>query len=218
MIYDEWVIGWLVDWLFGLLIEWVVDWWIDWFFWVAVWVMLGRWCLLSGSWFNHWGMYLGNGLLVHVTRHEVLTASTGLLTASAMASQTLPSLAGSAAAATAANACNLLVTCGERIIGPSPPHVGRRPEDQGKFFVRTDDLLVVAGDDEFRVNNVANSTVKYAQRSWPEIFELVSSVQNGTYDYSVFRRNCEHFVTFLRFRYGQSATGFGGENPANNAA
>ncbi|OQV21538.1 hypothetical protein BV898_04440 [Hypsibius exemplaris] len=163
----------------------------------------------KGSWFNHWGMYMGKGLLVHVTRYEVRTLSSGLLAASATASQSLPSLADSAAAGAAINACNLLVMCGDRILGPSPPEVGRRPEDQGKFFVRTDDILFVAGDDEFRVNNAANSTVKYAQRAWPEIFQLVCSFQNGTYDYSVLRRNCEHFVTFLRYQYGTTTPGAG---------
>lgn len=43
-----------------------------------------------GAWFNHWGIYLGNGLVAHVTRHDVLAATAFALTASTTASATVP--------------------------------------------------------------------------------------------------------------------------------
>ncbi|XP_055334679.1 uncharacterized protein LOC129585821 [Paramacrobiotus metropolitanus] len=162
----------------------------------------------QGQWFNHWGLYMDNGLVAHVTRHDILQASMFALGASRTASTVLAS--ESATASQLLSSATMFVAFGERMLLPSPPPT---QEQRGHYFVRLDNILLVAEGDKFRVNNFVNGT-RFVQRSWPEIFDLVSSLVNNPYAYSVFTSNCEHFATFLRYRW--NSNGSPAANPQNS--
>ncbi|XP_050984417.1 phospholipase A and acyltransferase 3 [Labeo rohita] len=68
---------------------------------------------------------------------------------------------------------------------------------QGRATVKKEKLCVVVGDNKYRINNTLDE--KYEPRSVKEILEDAHSLLNKEIPYSVFTRNCEHFVIELRY-------------------
>uniref|UniRef100_A0A8C1YQR1 Retinoic acid receptor responder 3-like n=1 Tax=Cyprinus carpio TaxID=7962 RepID=A0A8C1YQR1_CYPCA len=71
-----------------------------------------------------------------------------------------------------------------------------------KATVKKEELYEVVGNDEYRINNLLDE--KYEPRPVREILQDAHSVLGQELPYCVFRGNCEHFVTELRYGEPQS--------------
>ncbi|XP_042594717.1 phospholipase A and acyltransferase 3-like isoform X2 [Cyprinus carpio] len=71
-----------------------------------------------------------------------------------------------------------------------------------KATVKKEELYEVVGNDEYRINNLLEK--KYEPRPVQEILRDAHSVLGQERPYCVFRANCEHFVTELRYGEPQS--------------
>lgn len=153
------------------------------------------------GYYNHWGIYMGDGLVGHVTTRGVLNAVADGLRIGTTVSAVLPSVAAHPSASGFMMATRMVVTVGDMILLPSPPIDGDNPVfDVGKYYVRVDPVWDVAGGCQFRVNNLMHRARNYVLRNYEEIFQLVSSRVNQVFPYSTIQNNCEHFVTGLRYK------------------
>ncbi|XP_067312624.1 phospholipase A and acyltransferase 3-like [Pseudorasbora parva] len=66
-----------------------------------------------------------------------------------------------------------------------------------KAKVKKEELYEVAGNDEYRINNLLDD--KYEPRPIQNILRDAHSLLGAELSYSVFTGNCEHFVTELRY-------------------
>ncbi|XP_016087755.1 HRAS-like suppressor 3 [Sinocyclocheilus grahami] len=71
-----------------------------------------------------------------------------------------------------------------------------------KATVKKEKLYEVAGNDEYCINNLLDE--KYETRPVREILRDAHRFLGQELSYSVFRWNCEHFVTWLRYGKPQS--------------
>ncbi|KAI5606643.1 hypothetical protein C0J50_7563 [Silurus asotus] len=69
-------------------------------------------------------------------------------------------------------------------------------------LVKRELLKVVAGDDDYVINNLLDD--KYKPRPVHDILQEAKSLVGKKLKYCVFRVNCEHFVTNLRYRKAES--------------
>lgn len=71
-----------------------------------------------------------------------------------------------------------------------------------KATVKKEQLCEVAGNDKYTVNNLLEE--KYEPRSVDVILQEAHALLGRELPYCVFRRNCEHFVTELRYGKAES--------------
>ncbi|XP_016332133.1 HRAS-like suppressor 3 [Sinocyclocheilus anshuiensis] len=71
-----------------------------------------------------------------------------------------------------------------------------------KATVKKEELYEVVGNDEYCINNLLDE--KYKPRPVREILRAAHRFLGKELPYSVFTRNCEHFVTELRYGEPQS--------------
>ena len=71
-----------------------------------------------------------------------------------------------------------------------------------RAIVKKEGLWDVVGEDEWKINNLLDK--KYEPRPAHEIIQEAESLLNQELPYCVFRSNCEHFVTDLRYGKAQS--------------
>ena len=71
-----------------------------------------------------------------------------------------------------------------------------------RAIVKKEGLWDVVGEDEWKINNLLDK--KYEPRPAHEIIQEAESLLNQELPYCVFRSNCEHFVTDLRYGKPQS--------------
>ncbi|XP_051944933.1 phospholipase A and acyltransferase 3-like [Xyrauchen texanus] len=71
-----------------------------------------------------------------------------------------------------------------------------------KATVKKEELWSVVGDDKYRINNLLDD--KYEPRALRDIMREAQNLLRKELPYCVFRRNCEHFVTELRYGKPQS--------------
>ena len=71
-----------------------------------------------------------------------------------------------------------------------------------RAIVKKEGLWDVVGEDEWKINNLLDK--KYEPRPAHEIIQEAESFLNQELPYCVFRSNCEHFVTDLRYGKAQS--------------
>ncbi|XP_031443047.1 phospholipase A and acyltransferase 3-like [Clupea harengus] len=71
-----------------------------------------------------------------------------------------------------------------------------------RAIVKKEGLWEVVGEDEWKINNLLDK--KYEPRPAHEIIQEAESFLNQELPYCVFRSNCEHFVTDLRYGKAQS--------------
>ncbi|XP_051515033.1 phospholipase A and acyltransferase 3-like isoform X2 [Myxocyprinus asiaticus] len=71
-----------------------------------------------------------------------------------------------------------------------------------KAIVKKEELWSVVGDDKFSINNLLDD--KYEPRTFRDIIQEAQSLLGKELPYCVFRGNCEHFVTELRYGKPQS--------------
>ncbi|KAI5105336.1 retinoic acid receptor responder protein 3, partial [Silurus meridionalis] len=102
--------------------------------------------------YQHWGIYVGNGYIIH--------------------------LAPPSEHAQAGAYSMMSVLC-------------------DKALVKKELLEVVAGDDKYIINNLLDD--EYEPRPVYDILQEAKSLLGEQQNYCVFRDNCEHFVTNLRY-------------------
>jgi len=66
-----------------------------------------------------------------------------------------------------------------------------------KATVKKEELYEVVGNDKYRINNLLDD--KYEPRAVCVILQEAERYLNQELPYCVFRGNCEHFVTELRY-------------------
>ncbi|XP_026991006.2 phospholipase A and acyltransferase 3-like [Tachysurus fulvidraco] len=71
-----------------------------------------------------------------------------------------------------------------------------------KALVKKEELWYVVGDDEYKVNNLLDD--KYEPRPVRAIIREAHSLLGRELPYCVFRSNCEHFATELRYGKAES--------------
>ncbi|OWA50333.1 hypothetical protein BV898_14854 [Hypsibius exemplaris] len=179
----------------------------------------------EGKLFQHWGLYLGDNLVVHVSSFDLCQPFAGFSDrftniSSASTNASFISVAPVVAVAEAvevelkeiAEDVKELFSeekqseplpcarCEDVVVEASPLDLGYRMEDRTKWFIKVEHILRIAGRDQFRVNNIAQRTYKRAVRTPKEIFQLVKCFKDKEVDYSLVNSNCEHFVTSLKFK------------------
>ena len=71
-----------------------------------------------------------------------------------------------------------------------------------RAIVKKEGLWDVVGEDEWKINNLLDK--KYEPRPAHVIIREAESLLNQELPYCVFRGNCEHFATELRYGKAQS--------------
>ncbi|RXN15574.1 HRAS-like suppressor 3 [Labeo rohita] len=71
-----------------------------------------------------------------------------------------------------------------------------------KATVKKEKLEDVVGNNEYRINNLLDK--QHQPRPIPDIIQNAESYVGKTLPYGLLTRNCEHFVTKLRYGKGQS--------------
>uniref|UniRef100_A0A8D0GLM0 LRAT domain-containing protein n=1 Tax=Sphenodon punctatus TaxID=8508 RepID=A0A8D0GLM0_SPHPU len=74
--------------------------------------------------------------------------------------------------------------------------------DADTAVVRRDPLWIVVGADSYRVNNKYDR--RYSPQPVREIIQAAKEAVGRVMPYSVFSKNCEHFVTSLRYGVAKS--------------
>ncbi|GAU88570.1 hypothetical protein RvY_01250-2 [Ramazzottius varieornatus] len=150
--------------------------------------------------YNHWGVYMGNGCVAHVTTFNLMTSSTSVLKAINIAGMFFPSVTKHPLATAITVGTSMCIQLGEMMIAPSPPD----PANNDLYYYRMDPIVIVAGTDQFRVNNLAKRAKDHVARTWEETFKLVHERINTVHKYSLLRNNCEHIATFFRYKPKES--------------
>ncbi|GAU87982.1 hypothetical protein RvY_00759 [Ramazzottius varieornatus] len=180
----------------------------------------------EGKMFQHWGLYLGDRLVVHVSSFDLWqplacvserfsnASSASQNTSCAVSAVSVAQTAEEAESAagelkeTVSDVKEALMGDGELLstqcegvkIEASPRDLGFSLEDRTKWFIKVEDILKIAGRDQFRVNNIAARSYRRAVRTPKEIFDLVKVFKDTEVDYSLVTCNCEHFVTSLKYK------------------
>lgn len=68
--------------------------------------------------------------------------------------------------------------------------------------VKKEKIQDVVGNDEYHINNILDE--KYQPLPTPDILQKAENLVGETLPYALLRRNCEHFVTELRYGTPQS--------------
>ena len=186
----------------------------------------------EGKLFQHWGLYLGDRLVVHVSSFDLwqpLACVSERFSNASTASQQTSCAASAVSTAPTAEAADsaadelkeslsevkeallgdgelLCTNCDDVKIEASPADLGFALEDRTKWFIKVVDILMIAGRDQFRVNNIGARSYKRAVRTPKEIFDLIKVFKDTEVDYSLVTCNCEHFVTSLKYKVAEKET------------
>ncbi|OQV15555.1 hypothetical protein BV898_10275 [Hypsibius exemplaris] len=148
--------------------------------------------------YSHWGIYMGNGLVAHVTMRDLHNGSGSLFRMFTTAIAFAPSAARHPSVVTATTLATMYITLGDMVLRASPPieEVG----EPNQYYCRVDPIAAVACGQQFRVNNLVHRAKDHVVRKWEEIFQLVHSRVNQVHRYCMRTNNCEHVATMFRYR------------------